>query len=127
MDADNSIAAAVMLVETDGIVEYHLMGVNEAFVSEGPAKLILHVARGWAKERGDRYFHLGGGVGGANDSLLRFKAGFSPLRFPFYTFRVIVDPKEYRRLAHEHAPASDPSDSRGFFPVYRQVPLPQQR
>jgi hypothetical protein len=115
-----AIAAAAMFVETDGIVEYHLMGVDEDFVSQAPAKLILHVARTWAKERGAGLLHLGGGVGGANDSLFHFKSGFSSLRYPFHTMRVVVDPVEYERLARERAPGREPSDLTGFFPAYRQ-------
>lgn len=119
VEKGDSVAAAGLFVETDGIVQYHLGGTDEAFIGFEPSKLMLHFARDWAKERGNRHLHLGGGVGGATDSLLHFKAGFSPLRHPFYTLRMVIDEAEYRRLAKAHEPSLDPEVSGGFFPRYR--------
>jgi hypothetical protein len=94
---DGAVAVAALFVETCGIVQYHLSGSDPAFASEGLMKLIVHAVRSWAKERGDTELHLGGGVGSAADSLLQFKAGFSPRRHPFHTLRVVVDQGEYAR------------------------------
>ena len=118
-EKDDQVAAAVLFVETGGIVQYHLGGTDDAFVAVEPSKLIFDFACGWAKERGNRYLHLGGGVGGADDSLLHFKAGFSPLRHPFRTMRIVIDDAEYRRLVKAHDPAVDPEMLGGFFPSYR--------
>jgi CelD/BcsL family acetyltransferase involved in cellulose biosynthesis len=119
VEKDDAVAAAGLFVETGGIVQYHLGGTDEAFIRVEPSKLMIHYACGWAKERGNRHLHLGGGVGGANDSLLYFKAGFSPLRHPFYTLRVVIDEPEYRRLARARDPSVDPEMRGGFFPSYR--------
>ncbi|HSD67135.1 MAG TPA: GNAT family N-acetyltransferase [Vicinamibacteria bacterium] len=113
------IAAGGLFVETCGLVQYHLSGTDARFVREGPTKLMLHFVRAWARERGDRYLHLGGGVGGAEDSLFAFKAGFSPERHRFQTLRVVADEPAYRALVHARDPARDPADRRGFFPLYR--------
>ena len=80
---------------------------------------MLHFVRGWAKQRGNRVMHLGGGVGSADDSLLRFKLGFSPLRHGFSTLRVVIDEPEYRRLVAAHGGVLDPESRSGFFPAYR--------
>ena len=53
------------------------------FQRERPTKLMLHFVRTWAKDRGLRRLRLGGGVGGKEDSLYRFKAGFSTDRHAF--------------------------------------------
>jgi hypothetical protein len=82
-------------------------------------KLLYDTVRRWAKERGNRIFHFGGGVGGANDSLFSYKAGFSPRRHPFHTWRVVTDPDAYRRLVAERNPTADPDDRTGTFPPYR--------
>jgi Acetyltransferase (GNAT) domain len=119
VEKDGVIAAAGLFAETNGIVQYHLSGMNDAFRRVRPTKLMIHFVRGWAKERGDRHLHLGGGVGGADDSLLLFKAGFSPLRRPFHTWRAVIDEAEYRRLVRAHDPSADPEMLGGFFPPYR--------
>ena len=63
------------------------------------------------------------GVGGANDRLLHFKAGFSPLRFPFFTLRLITDEARYRHLVDQRARtanvAADALLATNFFPAYR--------
>lgn len=130
VDADGQVAAAGLFVETCGIVQYHLSGSDPAYAREGLTKLMIHHVRAWAKDRGDRDLHLGGGVGVAEDALFHFKAGFSPVRLPFYTLRVIVDRREYDRLVEERAPGSIegrvplgngiPRNPGSFFPAYRQ-------
>ena len=113
------VAAAGLFIETDGIVQYHLGGTNEASIGAEASKLLIHAACGWAKARGYRSLHLGGGVGGATDSLLFFKAGFSPVRHPYRTLRVVLDEAEYRRLVAACDPDLDPDDLGGYFPAYR--------
>jgi len=119
VEKGDAIAAAGLFVETDGIVQYHLGGTDEAFSRDEPSKLMFHFVCGWAKERGNRHLHLGGGVGGANDSLLHFKAGFSPRRHPFRTLRVVIDEGEYRRLVTARNPSLNPEMLGDFFPRYR--------
>jgi hypothetical protein len=120
VEKGGAIAAAGLFVETDGIVQYHLSGTDGAVTDMRPTKLMMHHVGGWAKQRGNRCLHLGGGVGGANDSLFRFKEGFSPLRHPFRTMRVVVDELSYRRLVAARDPVLDPEERDGFFPTYRR-------
>lgn len=115
------VAAAVLFVETAGIVQYHLSGSDERYAHARPTKLLIHTAAAWAKERGDLRLHLGGGVGGADDSLMHFKAGFSDDRHVFHTLRVVVAADEYARLVAAGDPALDPTDLGGFFPLYRKA------
>ena len=120
VEVQGEAAAAGLFVETDGIVEYHLGGTDERHLGLQPSKLMLHFASEWARERGNQWFHLGGGVGGADDSLLRFKLGFSSGRHPFSTVRAVLDAAAYERLVRERAPDLDPADRGGFFPAYRR-------
>jgi hypothetical protein len=113
------VAAAGLFVETNGIVQYHLSGTDYTDRGAQPAKLMTHFATMWAKDRGNRVLHLGGGVGAAADSLLRYKIGFSPLRHTFATLRVVLDEAEYVRLAEAAGADVDPDDREGFFPSYR--------
>jgi len=114
------VAAAGLFIEEDGIVEYHLSGTDERFAMFAPTKLIVHFMTGWARERGNRWFHLGAGMGTPDDALLLFKSGFSPIRHRFRTLRMVIDRGEYVRLALEHDPSGAPARLDGYFPLYRQ-------
>jgi hypothetical protein len=78
-------------------------------------ELLYDEVRRFCKARGERVFHLGGGKGGSNDSLFTYKAGFSPSRHPFHTWRLVADQSAYRELTAGRAPA----DLTGTFPSYR--------
>ena len=120
VDIGGAIAGAGLFVETGGLVQYHLSGTDPRFVRERPTKLMLHFMRTWAAERGFRRLHLGGGVGGAEDSLFRFKAGFATDRHTFATLRLVCDEDAYGALVRATHPGADPADREGFFPLYRK-------
>ncbi|MEV6306537.1 GNAT family N-acetyltransferase [Actinoplanes sp. NPDC051861] len=82
-------------------------------------ELLYDEVRRWCKARGDEVFHLGGGKGGANDSLFTYKAGFSTSRHPFHTWRVVADRPAYEALVRERKPGADPADLTTTFPSYR--------
>lgn len=121
VERDGDVAAAGLFIATDGIVQYHLSGSDDAFRMFQPSKLMVHFVSGWAKERGNRVLHLGGGVGASNDSLMEFKTGFSPRRHMFETLRFVIDEQEYRRLVEVRDPQLDPDARSGFFPLYRHA------
>ncbi len=119
VEQDEAVAAAGLFVETDGIVQYHLGGTERTLATFEPAKLLIDYAADWATERGNRNLHLGGGVGGANDSLFHYKAGFSRLRHPYRTLRVVLDDHEYARLSAARTPGPSVGQAGDFFPRYR--------
>jgi GNAT superfamily N-acetyltransferase len=114
---DGAAAAAGLFTWVDGLVQFHLSGTSEAFRRAGPAKLMLIRMRDWAKGRGARFLHLGGGVGCREDSLAFFKQGFSRSRARFGTFRMVLQPDVYQTLLGRCAPGSAQGD---YFPRYRQ-------
>jgi hypothetical protein len=124
---DGELAAAALFVETGGIVEMHLTGHLATFARVQPLKLVFHEVRTFASARGNQVLHLGGGRGGAEDSLLHFKAGFSPRRLPFRTLRVVARADDYSRLVAARDPGLDPLDLTGSFPTYRYGAVPQAR
>jgi lipid II:glycine glycyltransferase (peptidoglycan interpeptide bridge formation enzyme) len=116
---DGSAASAALFLRTDGILQYHLGGTRNADYALGAARPLFEAVADSGHERGDRWLHLGGGVGGDDDSLLRYKAGFGPDRFVFRTIRAVFDPAAYD--AGVRASGLDPD--RGFFPAYRESGL----
>jgi hypothetical protein len=120
---DGAVVGAGLFTEFDRIVQAHLVGTDESQHRLSPLKVMLDDARMWARRRGNRILHLGGGRGGREDSLLAFKGRFSPRRHAFHTGRWILDPAGYAELADRRSIAAaerglavgDP----GWFPAYR--------
>jgi hypothetical protein len=119
-EREGDLACAALFFETAGIVQYHLSATAAAYLKAAPAKLMLDFARCTFTARGARVLHLGSGLGGEEDSLLLFKAGFSDRRHPFRSWRLIVSPERYRHLCDRRATVRDlAAIAAGFFPRYR--------
>ena len=123
VEAKNEIAAACLFFESGGIVQAHLGGTRSRYRDQSPFSLLLHHARLWAKSRGNTFLHLGGGIGGAEDRVFSFKAGFARQRHAFGTLRLVTDQERYRRLvescAKSRAIAASTLLQSSFFPAYR--------
>lgn len=108
----------------NGLMQYHLSGSSEALPRIPATKLLLYSMTQWAKENGCHTLHLGGGVGSRQDSLFKFKTGFSPLLADFYTLRLVLDEEKYRVLVEKRRLMGE-DDLSDFFPQYRApVPAP---
>jgi hypothetical protein len=117
----DAIAAGCLFFEYGGILQAHLGGTFDAHLPASPFVLALHEASRWGQRRGNRWLHLGGGVGGANDGVLRFKASLGRGRFMLRSLRVIADQQAYDRLVALSAVGAD-TGSPDFFPAYRAAP-----
>ncbi|WP_430782649.1 GNAT family N-acetyltransferase [Actinoplanes sp. G11-F43] len=115
---DGEVVGGNTFFSYDGIATGYVSSTRRA-PKRYADELLYDSVRRWCRQRGDRVFHLGGGKGGANDSLFSYKAGFSPSRHPFHTWRVIADPVAYERLVRERRPGADPADLSTTFPAYR--------
>jgi hypothetical protein len=122
VEIDGSVAAAGIVTEVGGIVETHFAGTRDTFLKWSPNKVRIDFLRSWAKSRGNRYLHLGGGVGGRRDSLFEFKLGFSPHQRAFHTGRLVLNAKVYHDgvVRWESAHGTRADDINGFFPPYRK-------
>ena len=126
---DGSVAAAGLYTSCDGIVQAHLGAMRREYMKISPTRLLDDTARLWAHESGARVFHLGGGVGGQEDSLFRYKAGFSDRRHRFATWRWIVNAEIYRELCerrqHRDQRQASSVATGDYFPGYRRPTEPQ--
>jgi hypothetical protein len=120
---DGVLASGAIFTEAGGIVGYHLGATKDEYLADAPAKLVMNYARQWAKARGNKSLHLGGGVGGSSEPLLRYKLGFSNDRRPFRTWRVVVDETRYGELCATMRPEADPDDRSAYFPAYRSAEI----
>lgn len=109
------IAGAIFTI-TNKIMQYHLAGTTQDFIKVTPMKLILDEARLIANKLELDFLHLGGGVGGSDDdSLFKFKSGFSDYQCQFQIWQMIIDSEKYKELVIKNN--SDATSN--FFPLYR--------
>lgn len=112
---DNKVTAGAIFTITKKIMQYHLAGTTEEYIKETPMKLILDEARLLGNECHVDALHLGGGVGGSDeDSLFRFKSGFSNKQCNFKVWEYIIDIPKYNELSERVIHKNS-----NFFPLYR--------
>jgi hypothetical protein len=123
------ICACLVTVRA-GILQHHLTGTHREFVKLSPFKVLVDTSRVWGTARGLRVCHLGGGVGAREDALFLFKAGFSPRRHDFQTWRWVAAPDVYNRLRDVKAEQDEREGrhcvSPQFFPAYRAPTAPRE-
>jgi len=122
---DGVVESSCLLMHDFITAYYHFAATWAKHAELGVNNLMVFEAAMWAKKAGYLRLHLGGGVTSkADDSLLRFKAGFSDQRAPLYTYFCIRDQAVYDRLcerkrAYERATVGVESTS-DFLPLYRR-------
>jgi serine/alanine adding enzyme len=113
-EIDGEVVASALCLATSPWLHYHLSGTTDAGRTTGSSTLVLLEAARWAQANGYERFHLGGGLGGKEDSLHHFKARFDQDGLvPAAIGKAIHDEDAYRRLSGGEASYD------GFFPAYR--------
>jgi len=120
---DGEVACMGVFSLCNGIVQYHLSGSCSRFRKYAPMKLLIDFVRDWGIEHHAHTFHLGGGVGSKEDSLLDFKSGFSNQRHEYSVWEKILMPEEYKLLCENNHDANKTNNAaKGrdyYFPLYR--------
>ncbi len=117
---EGDVVSAGVFSEIGGMVQFHLSGTRTDHRRTSPSRLMIDHMRRFVKARGATHFHLGGGVGAAEDSLYEFKRGFSSERAEFHTWRVLGDPARYAAAEAAARKAGATGEDDGFFPSYRR-------
>ena len=115
------IGASLSMLD-NGIIQYHLSGTTIDGKKYQPSKLILDYMIDWGVSQGYNFLHLGGGVGGQQDALYKFKKGFTADEYSFYTVRLIINSTAYRQLCLDLKFKDTEIDNiYNFFPLYRKA------
>ena len=113
--AGGELLASVLCFASKPWLHYHLGASSDDGRRLGASNLVLYEAASWGRAQGFELFHLGGGLGGQEDSLYEFKRRFDPdAEREFAIGKAIHDEPSYRELA-DGAPLD------GFFPAYRNT------
>lgn len=107
-----------IIIYTNKIIQGHLMCTKTNYLKKSPAKLLVDEVSVLGRADNMEYYHLGGGIGGNDDSLFNWKAGFSDMFLNFKTWRLISDENAYNELTNNVYPVSE--ESSDFFPLYRR-------
>ena len=112
---DEGVVAAILCLATAPWLHYHLGGSAERAGRSRAMHLLLLTAARWGRERGFEALHLGGGVGGGEDSLWQFKRRFAPAGArEMWIGKAVHDARAYAELAGTDEVA-------GRFPAYRPL------
>jgi len=115
IESGTTIAGSQFII-SNGIVQYHLSGTKNDFLHLTPTKLLIDEMRLIASKMGLKYFNLGGGLGGRDDdSLFRFKSGFSKDFKDFNLWKLITNKKVYNELVIKRGINTESE----YFPLYR--------
>ncbi|MDM1780926.1 GNAT family N-acetyltransferase [Acinetobacter indicus] len=119
---NEQVIGASLFMLDNGIIQYHLSGTTIDGKKYQPSKLILDYMIAWGISQDYHFLHLGGGVGGQQDALYKFKKGFSADEYSFYTVRLIINNTVYRQLCLDLKLTNVEIDNiSNFFPLYRKV------
>lgn len=111
--SEGEYLGGIALFTSGDIVQYHLAATADEWRALGLSKLLIHHAALWAAQQGYTTYHLGGGVGGGDDSLSHFKRGFGSVAHPFRVYKVVVNEGVYQTLLTRL-----PGGTGDFFPPY---------
>jgi hypothetical protein len=107
---EGDVAAAAIVVLSDGFLHYYLSGTADAHRGRAPSKNLIAAVVDHAEQLGVP-MNLGGGIE-PGDGLEEFKRGFANRELPFRTHELICDAERYAELSGDR-------EDGGFFPLYR--------
>lgn len=112
---DGELVSSMLGMGEPPWLHYHLGGTTQEGMRHGASHLALYTLARHGHERGYERLHLGGGVGGRDDSLREYKRRFAPEGLlPAAIGKAVHDEAGYLRAA-----GAQEIDWDGFFPAYR--------
>lgn len=111
------IIAASFVAHSSEICHLELVATNENYFKYGPSRILYDEARTMMKNDQIKYLVLGGGTGGRDGSLMKFKASFTQNYIDNSIWKYISIPEVYHAIQTD---TQKNSDTR-FFPKYRFI------
>ncbi|MGL5098617.1 MAG: lipid II:glycine glycyltransferase FemX [Fusobacteriaceae bacterium] len=115
----NKIISSSITIHFGEYMHAHFGGTDPEYRDLDSNNLIDFEVIKWGAKNGKKYYNLGGGYSDGEDSLYRYKKGFTKKEsYQFYTGKKIYNNEIYTRLVQEREKEKDIND-RDFFPLYR--------
>lgn len=118
---ENTVTSGAIITFSNDLMQLHLSSTSNEYLKIGPMKLLIDEITVYGRNHGMKYLHMGGGVGGNEDSLFEFKASFSNMMLKFKTWRLISNQTVYDTLVNEISRVE--IVDLDFFPLYRESNL----
>lgn len=111
--------SSILIIHRDQYMHYHFVGSSYKYRDLSANNRLIFEAAKWGSENGKRYFHLGGGHLGDEDSIYHFKSTFTKGEpREFYIGKKIHNEKIYNQLV-ELRNMEGTIENPGYFPLYR--------
>jgi hypothetical protein len=118
---EDKVVMSCFFMHYGDFIHYHLLGSDEEYLKYSPNNSLIHYVVEWAKFKGKKVLHLGGGYAGDNDTLYRFKKRFNKYGdLPFFIGKRIRNGEIYQELVSS-LPVTE-----SYFPLYRHPDLAMQ-
>ncbi len=116
----SDIIAMAIILFCNRQMHYHLSGSNWDYRNYAANNLLLYKAALWGHDNGFETFHLGGGLGGAEDSLYQFKKAFNRNGHSVFSVgKACFNREAYDMLVDIRKQDNNFDADSGFFPLYR--------
>ena len=119
---NDEIVSGGVVICTNKIMQVHLMSTRTEHLNFSPPKLVVDETSMLGRSQGYEFINLGGGLNFKEDSLFKWKAGFTKLFMDYNSWRFIANQSVYDELLAEKGLRADMNID--FFPLYRyQTPV----
>lgn len=114
------IIAMSLILMANKQLNYHLNASLREYQNIAPNNLTLSEICSWGFNNGYSTFHLGGGLGCAQDGIYKFKSGFNvDSDVNFYIGKRIINKPKYNELLQIRLTEPDFDNDSNYFPKYR--------
>lgn len=116
----DEIVSASLILHRGKYMHYYFSGNRCEYKNLGANNLLIYEATKWGMTQGKKKFHLGGGHLEREDSLYKFKSGFSKEgQLKFYIGKKIHDEEVYKKLVNLRQKDIEIKNY-DYFPLYRE-------
>lgn len=117
---EEKVIAMSLILFSNKQMHYHLSASDKRYRRLAPTNLLLYEAACWGNENGFKTFHLGGGLGSAEDSLYKFKKAFNKNSDTTFAIgKKVFDKEMYNKLVEIRDEEDLINNESSFFPIYR--------
>jgi hypothetical protein len=113
----NEIISGWLIMKCDDLAYAWLSGTKEEYFNLFPSNYLVFQTILQLKKEGCKTFILGGGKSVKNDTVFRYKEGFSPLKKDYFIYKQVHLPKEYDKLVQLQGEIAETATN--YFPKYR--------